>query len=108
MTPQAPSPKLTYEDYLLIPDDGKRHQIIDGEHFVTGTPFIRHQRIAGRLLFPLDSFIRERDLHRSIGRAPLTARHRSARSPLRLQREGVDPHGGEHPGSARPGHRDLV
>ena len=23
--------KLTYEDYLAIPDDGRRHEIIDGE-----------------------------------------------------------------------------
>ena len=29
------SPKLTYEDYLLIPEDGRRHEIIDGEHYVT-------------------------------------------------------------------------
>ena len=28
----APRLKLTYDDYLLFPDDGKRHELIDGEH----------------------------------------------------------------------------
>ena len=27
--------KLTYDDFLLFPDDGKRHELIDGEHYVT-------------------------------------------------------------------------
>jgi hypothetical protein len=35
MALHEPSPKLTYEDYLFIPDDGKRHEIIGGEHYVT-------------------------------------------------------------------------
>ena len=57
-----PSPKLTYEDYLRIPDDGKRHEIIDGKHFVTAAPFIRHQRIVRRLASRLDGFLREHPL----------------------------------------------
>ena len=28
-----PRLKLTYDDFLLFPDDGKRHELIDGEHF---------------------------------------------------------------------------
>ena len=35
--------KLTYEDYALIPEDGQRHEIIDGEHYVSPAPFVRHQ-----------------------------------------------------------------
>ena len=27
--------RLTYDDFVLFPDDGKRHEIIDGEHYVT-------------------------------------------------------------------------
>ena len=49
MNPASPRMKLTYDDYLLFPDDGKRHELIDGEHFVTPTPILRHQAIAGRL-----------------------------------------------------------
>ena len=38
--------RLTYDDFALFPDDGKRHELIDGEHFVTPSPNVRHQRIA--------------------------------------------------------------
>ena len=31
----TPGVKLTYDDFLLFPDDGKRHELIDGEHYVT-------------------------------------------------------------------------
>ncbi len=31
---ESVSRKLTYRDYLLFPEDGKRHELIDGEHFV--------------------------------------------------------------------------
>ena len=45
----APSVKFTYEDFLNFPDDGKRHEIIDGEHYVTPSPNTKHQRIVSRL-----------------------------------------------------------
>ena len=56
-SPRPPSPKatarqgikLTYDDFLLFPDDGKRHELIDGEHYVTPSPNLRHQAISGRL-----------------------------------------------------------
>ena len=59
-----PTPKLTYEDYVRIPDDGKRHEIIDGEHFVTAAPFIRHQDLVLRLAILLGSFVRDHRLGR--------------------------------------------
>jgi Uma2 family endonuclease len=49
--------KLTYEDYLLIPEDGQRHEILDGEHYVTAAPFLRHQRISIRLSSRLFFFV---------------------------------------------------
>ncbi|HLG73521.1 MAG TPA: Uma2 family endonuclease [Chloroflexota bacterium] len=36
--------KLTYEDLLETPDDGKRYEIIDGELYVSAAPFTKHQR----------------------------------------------------------------
>src|SRR5206468_7997504 len=57
-----PSPKLTYEDYILFPDDGKRHEIIDGEHYVTAAPFVRHQRIVVYLTVSLGGFLRQHPL----------------------------------------------
>jgi Uma2 family endonuclease len=41
--------KLTYDDFVHFPDDGKRHELIDGEHYVTPSPNVRHQHISGRL-----------------------------------------------------------
>ena len=41
--------KLTYDDFVLFPDDGKRHELIDGEHYVTPSPNTKHQRISGIL-----------------------------------------------------------
>jgi Uma2 family endonuclease len=49
MRPAAPSVKLTYDDFLLFPDDGKRHELIDGEHYMTPSPNMTHQRIVGNL-----------------------------------------------------------
>ena len=43
------SVKFTYEDFLNFPNDGKRHEIIDGEHYVTPSPNTKHQRIVTRL-----------------------------------------------------------
>jgi Uma2 family endonuclease len=43
--PHASPSKLTYEDYLLFPEDGRRHELLDGEHFVTDSPFAPHQDV---------------------------------------------------------------
>lgn len=49
--------KLTYEDFLGFPEDGKRHELLAGDHFVTPAPNLRHQRIVVRLTRVLDSYI---------------------------------------------------
>lgn len=41
--------KLTYDDFVLFPDDGLRHELIDGEHYVTPSPNKRHQQLVGRV-----------------------------------------------------------
>jgi Uma2 family endonuclease len=46
-------PKLTYDDFLSFPDDGRRHELIDGEHYVTPAPLVRHQRVSGALFSAL-------------------------------------------------------
>jgi Uma2 family endonuclease len=43
------SVKLTYDDFVNFPDDGKRHELIDGEHYVTPAPRPKHQIIVGNL-----------------------------------------------------------
>src|SRR5262249_8156590 len=49
MMPNAPGEKLTYDDFVLFPDDGRRHELIDGEHYVTPSPNLKHQRVLGSL-----------------------------------------------------------
>ena len=44
-----PAVKLTYDDFVLFPDDGKRHELIDGEHYVTPSPNRKHQKVLGNL-----------------------------------------------------------
>lgn len=51
--------KLTYDDFLLFPDDGMRHELIDGKHYVTPSPNIRHQRISGRLYLLIGNWLEE-------------------------------------------------
>jgi Uma2 family endonuclease len=50
--------KLTYDDFVLFPDDGKRHELIDGEHYVTPSPNLRHQRISGNLHLAIGSYLK--------------------------------------------------
>jgi Uma2 family endonuclease len=47
--PASPGLKLTYDDFVLFPDDGMRHELIDGEHYVTPSPNRRHQQISMNL-----------------------------------------------------------
>ncbi|HEV8396291.1 MAG TPA: Uma2 family endonuclease [Vicinamibacterales bacterium] len=51
--------KLTYDDYVHFPDDGLRHELIDGEHFVTPTPIRKHQAVCGNLFGMIWSYLRE-------------------------------------------------
>ena len=54
--------KLTYEDYALLPDDGKIHEIIDGDHYMTPAPATYHQTLSRRIQFQLYRQIEEKDL----------------------------------------------
>jgi Uma2 family endonuclease len=62
--------RLTYDDFLLFPDDGKRHELIDGEHFVTPSPNIRHQTILGNLHFLMRAWLEQHPVGR-VFMAPL-------------------------------------
>jgi Uma2 family endonuclease len=49
--------RLTYDDYMRFPDDGLRHEIIEGEHYVTPSPATRHQRILLTLSHLLQTYL---------------------------------------------------
>jgi Uma2 family endonuclease len=48
IVPRKPVP-FTYQEYVLLPDDGKRHELIEGDFYVTPAPGTGHQTISGRL-----------------------------------------------------------
>lgn len=54
--------RLTYEDYCLLPDNGRRYEVIDGELFVTPSPQRRHQQVLANLLYYLTDFAKKHDL----------------------------------------------
>jgi Uma2 family endonuclease len=54
--------RFTYEDYLLFPDDGRRHELIGGEHHVSPSPVKKHQRVSSHLQRHLNPFIHDNGL----------------------------------------------
>lgn len=40
---------MTYDDLLALPEDGLRHELIDGIHYVSPSPVTRHQAAVGRM-----------------------------------------------------------
>jgi Uma2 family endonuclease len=63
--PTGPGVKLTYDDFVLFPDDGLRHELIDGEHYVTPSPNRKHQQVLMNLTVVIGGWL---DTH-PIGRA---------------------------------------
>lgn len=49
--------RLTYDDFIHFPDDGKRHELIDGVHYVTPSPNLGHQELLGRLHLAIGNFL---------------------------------------------------
>jgi Uma2 family endonuclease len=47
-----PTP-FTYEDLRLMPEDGRRHELMEGELFASPAPSTRHQTVSRRLQFAL-------------------------------------------------------
>lgn len=56
--------RFTYKDYLSLPDDGKRYQVIEGEISMVPAPAPYHQDILWKLLVLLRIFVEERGLGR--------------------------------------------
>jgi Uma2 family endonuclease len=59
MPPTArPGAGFTVDDFMLFPDDGQRHELIDGEHYVAPSPNTRHQRLVQALYLALAEHLR--------------------------------------------------
>ncbi len=58
----SPISRLTYTDLAALPDDGMRHELIGGRHFVSPAPTILHQMVLRNLFTALHVFVRDHDL----------------------------------------------
>lgn len=58
MTKQI-GPLMTIADLELMPDDGKRYELIEGELFVSRAPDLKHQSISGNLMADLTNYLRQ-------------------------------------------------
>jgi Uma2 family endonuclease len=53
---------LTYEDYVLLPNDRNRYEILEGELTVTPAPSTKHQSVSANLFKLLSRYIDDRNL----------------------------------------------
>jgi len=68
--PTLGAARLTYEDYLELPEDGRRYEILDGELAVTPAPTTRHQHVSAALVQLLREYVHGNGLGR-IFHAPI-------------------------------------
>ena len=59
VNPASSGVKLTYDDFVQFPDDGQRHELIDGVHYVTPSPNLGHQDFLGRLHLIMAGWLEE-------------------------------------------------
>src|SRR6187402_1125461 len=59
--PTGPRVRLTYDDFVRFPDDGLRHELIDGEHYVTPSPNTKHQQVSLNLVFLIERWLRQKN-----------------------------------------------
>ena len=52
--------RLTAREFLRIPEDGKRHELVDGVHYVTPSPNLPHQVLVGRLHLSLGKYLEQK------------------------------------------------
>lgn len=66
-------PKLTYEQFRQLPDDGKRYELIRGEVHLTPAPNTKHQFVVHNLDMSLGAYVHKNKLG-EIWEAPLDVR----------------------------------
>lgn len=54
--------RWTSQDLELLPDDGKRYEIVDGELYVSRQPHLYHQIAIGKVFYLLESWSNEAQL----------------------------------------------
>lgn len=54
----------TYDDLVALPPDNLRHEIIEGEHVVSPSPFTKHQIVVGNIFTELSIYVRKNPIGR--------------------------------------------
>lgn len=61
-----PTGHFTYDDYLKLPNDGKRYEVIEGILYVANAPNSEHQCVVSELTRQIGNFVMDRELGRVI------------------------------------------
>jgi Uma2 family endonuclease len=62
VTQWPPQGEWRYEDYLRLPDDGRRYEIIEGVLYVTNAPSYDHQYVVNEIHGELRQYIKAKQL----------------------------------------------
>ncbi|MEO1127670.1 MAG: Uma2 family endonuclease [Cyanobacteria bacterium J06639_16] len=62
MTTSSTNVRWTVADLELLPDDGRRYEIVGGELFVTRAPHWRHQNVSVKIVTALENWSAQSDL----------------------------------------------
>lgn len=62
MSSVALAQPCTYRDLVALPDDGLRHELLDGEHVVSPSPGTSHQMISMQLSLILGVYVNDHQL----------------------------------------------
>ncbi|WP_150109255.1 Uma2 family endonuclease [Caldithrix abyssi] len=61
-TYKAKSKPLTYQEYLKLPDDGQRYEVINGELIMTPSHLTIHQQISDEIFLKLGGYVKQKIL----------------------------------------------
>ncbi len=61
-TTETTKKKISFEDYLLMPEINHPYEIIDGEFVLSPAPIPVHQRIVANVFTPLSNYVEAKDL----------------------------------------------
>ena len=59
---EATKKKISFKDYLLMPEINRPYEIIDGKFIPFPTPLPAHQRISANVFTPLSNYVEAKDL----------------------------------------------
>jgi len=54
--------KYNYQDYLNLPDDGKRYEVINGELIMVAAPNTIHQNIIIKIIYEIEGYLRKQKM----------------------------------------------